>query len=78
MQQTLQERIRERAYELWDASGRMEGQADQYWLAAERELLNKMAGQIASVSSASAPEARLTPARRANRGARQKKMARAV
>ena len=32
-------RIRERAYRLWIADGRPEGQADIYWLNAQRELL---------------------------------------
>ena len=39
MEQSVQERIRERAYQLWDTSGRMNGQAEQHWLAAEREIL---------------------------------------
>jgi DUF2934 family protein len=32
-------RIRERAYEIWVASGYRDGQAEQHWLAAEREIL---------------------------------------
>jgi hypothetical protein len=39
MEQSVQERIRQRAYQLWDTSGRMNGQAEQHWLAAEREIL---------------------------------------
>jgi hypothetical protein len=39
MEQSVQERIRERAYQLWDTSGRMNGEAEQHWLAAEREIL---------------------------------------
>ena len=39
MEQSVQEQIRERAYQLWDTSGRMNGQAEQHWLAAEREIL---------------------------------------
>jgi hypothetical protein len=45
MEQSLHHRIRERAYQLWNASGRMEGQAEQYWLSAEREVLAKMSAQ---------------------------------
>ena len=37
MQQDLSERIRERAYEIWIASGHRDGEADQHWLAAEQE-----------------------------------------
>lgn len=38
MDQDLTHRIRERAYEIWAASGFNDGRADQHWLAAEREL----------------------------------------
>jgi hypothetical protein len=39
MDHNLENRIRERAYELWDAHGGVHGQADQHWFAAEREVL---------------------------------------
>ena len=39
MEQSLENRIRERAYEIWAADGYVHGQADQHWLAAEREIL---------------------------------------
>jgi hypothetical protein len=39
MDQSLENRIRERAYEIWTAHGSVHGQADQHWLAAEREIL---------------------------------------
>src|SRR5262249_48706392 len=39
MDQSLENRIRERAYEIWTAHGCIDGQADQHWLAAEREIL---------------------------------------
>jgi Protein of unknown function (DUF2934) len=39
MDQTLESRIRERAYEIWAAHGCVDGPADQHWLAAEREIL---------------------------------------
>lgn len=35
----LIDRIRERAYHIWCASGCPDGEADQHWLAAEREIL---------------------------------------
>lgn len=37
--QNLEEAIRERAYHLWVADGRPEGNADAYWLSAQREIL---------------------------------------
>jgi hypothetical protein len=36
MDQSVENRIRERAYEIWTAHGCVHGQADQHWLAAER------------------------------------------
>jgi hypothetical protein len=35
----LEEAIRERAYHLWIADGQPEGQADIYWLNAQREII---------------------------------------
>jgi Protein of unknown function (DUF2934) len=43
MERSLHEHIRQRAYEMWNACGRIDGQADQHWLAAEREVLAQMA-----------------------------------
>jgi Protein of unknown function (DUF2934) len=40
--QDLSERIRERAYEIWTASGYRDGEADQHWLAAEQEILSRL------------------------------------
>jgi hypothetical protein len=34
----LQQRIRERAFELWEADDRPEGREMEYWLRAEQEL----------------------------------------
>lgn len=42
MELSLDRRIRQRAYEIWDAAGRLDGQAEQHWLAAEREVLEQM------------------------------------
>ena len=39
MDQALETRIRQRAYEIWDGLGRPDGEAGAHWLAAERELL---------------------------------------
>jgi hypothetical protein len=39
LDQALETRIRQRAYEIWDALGRPDEQAGAHWLAAERELL---------------------------------------
>jgi hypothetical protein len=52
MESSLQNRIRERAYQLWNAGGRIDGHAEEYWLAAERELLGEMAAQLPAASKA--------------------------
>jgi hypothetical protein len=52
MDQTLERRIRERAYEIWTAHGCVHGQAEQHWLAAEREVL---ATSMAMLPGASTP-----------------------
>jgi len=45
------DKIRERAYEIWDRDGRQDGRDHDYWLQAERELGLGQAG-AASVSEA--------------------------
>jgi hypothetical protein len=70
---TLEQRIRERAYELWITTGRHDGQADQHWLMAERELLAKLMGdatpapapQPSTKASATKPAAPRKPRSRA-------------
>jgi hypothetical protein len=60
----LEEAIRERAYHLWIADGQPEGQADIYWLYAQREILNAAAaaptdtGLVATKSAKKAKVAR--------------------
>jgi hypothetical protein len=41
MDKQLEERIRERAYELWIRHGSIHGRADEYWYQAEREILGE-------------------------------------
>jgi len=53
MDHSLENRIRERAYELWNAHGGLHGQADQHWLAAEREVL---AASTAAITREPAPQ----------------------
>ena len=55
MQQDLSARIRERAYEIWIASGHRDGEADQHWLAAEQQILSSRR----SVAVAKAPAKRI-------------------
>ncbi|QRM30976.1 DUF2934 domain-containing protein [Microvirga sp. VF16] len=41
MDKNLEERIRERAYELWMRHGSIHGRADEYWYQAEQEILGE-------------------------------------
>jgi len=76
MEQVLQHRIRERAYELWNCGGRVEGQADQYWLVAEREVLSEMSREVAVSETISTKVTRLKR-QRTNGGWERKKTAKA-
>jgi DUF2934 family protein len=46
MEQALEQRIRQRAYEIWDAVGRPQGASELHWLAAEREVLAASVGPM--------------------------------
>ncbi len=54
MEMALQHRIRERAYEIWNAAGRIHGQAEQHWFAAEREILAQRTAPAPAKQSATA------------------------
>ena len=51
----LEEAIRERAYHLWIADGQPEGQADMYWLNAQREILTTSVEGSGGIAAAAAP-----------------------
>jgi hypothetical protein len=51
MEQNLSDRIRERAYEIWVASGSPEGEAEQHWLTAEKEILASLALAVPNASA---------------------------
>jgi hypothetical protein len=65
MDQSLKNRISERAYEIWAAHGRADGQADQHWLAAEREVL----AASTALARKSAPQKKKSAAPRKKRRA---------
>jgi hypothetical protein len=48
----LEEAIRERAYHLWIADGQPDGNADTYWLNAQREILTTSLGSTAGETAA--------------------------
>jgi hypothetical protein len=55
-EQDLSDRIRERAYEIWIASGHRDDEAEQHWLAAEQQILSAV--QSAAVVKAPAKRIR--------------------
>jgi hypothetical protein len=67
MQQDLSARIRERAYEIWIASGHRDGEADQHWLAAEQEILSSLQSAAAVKAPAKRIRGRAAP-KRSNAG----------
>ena len=48
--QDLEHAIRERAYHLWIADGCRDGNADDHWLSAQREILAESLGNFARVT----------------------------
>jgi hypothetical protein len=50
--QDLEQAIRERAYGIWVESGCPDGNAEEHWLAAQREVLSASLGTFARVSVA--------------------------
>ena len=59
----LEDAIRERAYHLWVADGRPEGNADNYWLNAQREMLAQSAGVSDDSVVAARPDKKAKAAR---------------
>src|SRR3712207_4443154 len=52
MQDELEQKIRARAYEIWELEGRMSGRDEEHWYRAESELRAEL---IAAVSAGSKP-----------------------
>lgn len=50
MDRELEQRIRERAYDLWMHHGSLPGRADEYWYQAEQEVLGQEAPSIGPLS----------------------------
>ena len=73
----LEEAIRERAYHLWTADGQPEGQADIYWLNAQREILTTSLEASSSPAAESAPVT-AKPAKKAKVARSEKKKVRAA
>lgn len=68
-----EQRIRERAYRIWEQQGRPEGGHDHHWLQAEREIDEEERGDRASSTAGEAAETSAetaTPKRRSTRSAK--------
>jgi hypothetical protein len=48
MNTAIEDRIRSRAYELWEAEGRPEGREVDHWLRAAQEISGEVAGETAA------------------------------
>ena len=59
MDTNLLERIRERAYQIWCASGCPHGESDRHWLAAEHEILQSAKAAIPAKRTAAKKASRL-------------------
>ena len=67
MEPALEQRVRERAYEIWNATGREDGRADEHWLSAERELLASVRRQPTAAKLADSPKVMTTNKPKVNR-----------
>ena len=64
----VEEAIRERAYHLWIADGQPEGQADMYWLHAQREILTtSVEGSGSNAAAAAAIDTGFVPTKSAKK-----------
>ena len=75
MEPVLEQRIRQRAYEIWETLGRPEGASDQHWLTAERELLAASMASLARPVAKKTSGPRKTPRQAKLASARARKMA---
>jgi hypothetical protein len=75
MDHALKQRIRLRAYEIWNAVGRPEGDQNQHWLAAEREVLAASMEPVVRASIKKKATPRKTPHQAKLARARARKMA---
>jgi hypothetical protein len=51
MNTAIEDRIRNRAYELWEAEGRPEGREVDHWLRAAQEVSGEVAGESSAVGT---------------------------
>ncbi|WP_457094329.1 DUF2934 domain-containing protein [Microvirga sp. P5_D2] len=56
MDKQIEQRIRERAYEIWMQHGSLPGRAEEYWYQAEQEILGQEAPSIGPLSMVGSEE----------------------
>jgi hypothetical protein len=56
MEKSLEGQIRERAYQIWEAGGRIHDEAEQHWFAAEREIQSRIILEIVAPKSVTASQ----------------------
>jgi hypothetical protein len=64
MNTAIEDRIRNRAYELWEAEGRPEGREVDHWLRAAQDVSGEVAGETSVVEVAGETSAVGTPVAR--------------
>jgi len=64
MDQDREQRIRTRAYEIWEREGRQEGGHETHWQQAEKELRDEEAGEQQPAEDAAAKPAAAAPKRK--------------
>ena len=74
----LEEAIRERAYHLWTADGQPEGNADVYWLNAQREILTTSLEGSSSNRAAEEASIAIKPAKKPRAARSEKSKVRAA
>ena len=57
MQNQRNEKVRERAYQIWEREGRQDGRAEEHWSKAEQELAESQARPASEINGAGAEEA---------------------
>jgi Protein of unknown function (DUF2934) len=75
MPQAIDQRIRQRAYKIWEALGRPDGESDQHWLTAERELAAEAMALLARPMAKAKSNQRKSPRQAKLTRARARKMA---
>ncbi len=64
----FEQRVRERAYEMWVAAGMEEGLADLHWLSAEQSVMGESGVPVTKMAKAAKPRpAKAAPARKATK-----------